>query len=178
MHRQRDRNGHLLDLVFLAGVAAKALDGLAELAGGLPLIFLVPGSVFAIVHRFTTGELLEDPHDLLANLLANGVAHLSAADLRFTAVYLTIHGLVKVAIVIALIAGATKVYPWALAALASLTIFQIIEFAIHPTIGLAVLSVVDIVIIALTWREWRSQRSLRMTARDTWHWLRRRSSTA
>lgn len=164
--------GHVLDLVFLVGVALKALDAVLELAAGLVLLFVTPEGLASLTRRLTAGELLRDPHDLLANLLVTGVAKLHPDDLRLLAIYFLVHGIVKAAIVIALVVGAVRVYPWAIGALSLLTLLQIVELARHPSIGLVVLTVLDVVIIALTWREWRQHRGLRETLASTRAWLR------
>lgn len=169
-----ERWQHVLDLVFLLGVTFKAIDGLGEILIGIPLLFITPAGVTGAVQHLTARELAEDPHDLIANLLVHGVNHLAGSDLRLLGIYFLVHGIVKVAIVVAIIVGAVRVYPWAIAALTALTIFQIVELALKPSIGIALLTVLDIIIIALTWREWRERRSLRDTARETWRWLRRR----
>ncbi|MDO8105852.1 DUF2127 domain-containing protein [Isoptericola sp. b441] len=170
--RHGDYWQHVLDLVFLIGVTFKAIDGLGEILIGIPLLFITPAGVTNAVHHLTARELAEDPHDLIANLLVHGVNHLAGSDLRLLGIYFLVHGIVKAAIVIAIIIGAIRVYPWAIGALTALTIFQIVELALHPTISVALLTVLDIIIIALTWREWREHRSLRDTARETWRWLR------
>ncbi|MGN6324634.1 DUF2127 domain-containing protein [Pseudolysinimonas sp.] len=163
---------HVLDLVFLIGIAFKALDGLVEVVVGLPLLFLSPATLTALVRGATAGELLEDPHDRVARLLQSGVAQLHGHGAFFLGVYLLVHGVVKLAIVVALVVGATRVYPWAIAALSALTIYQIVEFALHPSVGIALLTLLDIAIIALTVREWREGRSLRDTLRATGAWTR------
>lgn len=168
-----ERWQHVLDLVFLLGVTFKAIDGLGEILIGIPLLFLTPAGVTTAVQHLTARELTEDPHDLIANLLVHGVNHLAGSDLRLLGIYFLVHGIVKVAIVVAIIVGAVRVYPWAIGALTALTIVQVVELVLHPTIGVVLLTVLDVIIIALTWREWRECRSLRDTARETWRWIRR-----
>jgi uncharacterized membrane protein len=165
---------HLLDVVFLLGVVVKGLDGLVEVVAGIPLLFVSPASLTSFVQGIAARELLEDPHDLVATLLVRGVAQLHGRDAVLLGVYLLVHGIVKLAIVTALILGAVRVYPWAIAALAALTVYQIVELVLHPSVGLALLTALDLVIIALTWREWRECRSLRQTWAATIAWIRRR----
>lgn len=168
------RSGHVLDLLFLLGVALKGIDGLVETVAGVALVFLGPHGLKTVVHNATSHELFEDPHDLIANLIVHGTAGLSAGSVHFASAYLIVHGVVKLAILVALVFGAVRFYPWAIAALGILAIYQVVAFALHPTVGLAVLTLLDIVVIALTWREWRQHRSLRQTARATWRWMLRR----
>lgn len=87
----------------------------------------------------------------------------------FVAVYLLLHGVVKVAIVTALLLGTRGVYPWALGALIAFVLFQTYQLIRSPGVGLALLTALDLLIVWLTWREWRLGRELRGTWRDTVH---------
>lgn len=164
----------VLDLVFLAGVLFKGLDGLLELVGGVLLLFLTPAKLQHAAAVATSDELAEDPHDLIANLVLHGAAHLHHTTLVFAAVYLLVHGVVKLGIVIALLVGSRRIYPWAMGALGLFLLFQLYELVTKPSIGVAVLTVFDAVIIWLTWREWRRGRELRTTWRGTIAWVFRR----
>lgn len=164
----------VLDLVFLVGVLFKGLDGLVELVGGVLLLFATPATLLSAANRVTAEELSEDPHDLLANLIVHGAAHLHGGGVTFVAAYLLLHGVVKLAIVVALLVGSRRVYPWAMAALGAFLIFQLYELVTKPSLGVAVLTVFDAVIIWLTWREWRRGRELRTTWRGTVQWVLRR----
>ena len=163
---------HVLDLLFLVGLLVKGLDGLAELVVGLPLLVLTRGQLTGLAEAVTAHELAEDPHDLLAHLLLHGVAAASAGSLLLAGVYLIVHGVVKLAIVLALVLGKRRVYPWAIAALGVFTLLQLVELVLQPTVTVALLTVLDVVIIALTWREWRHGRTLRETLGTTAEWLR------
>lgn len=158
MSAGRDLLRHLLDAVFLLGVVFKGLDGLVELIVGIPLLFLPPTTITAVVGHLAT--------------------HLHGHDALLLGVYLVVHAVVKLAIVTALIVGALRVYPWAIAALGALTIAQLVDLCLHPSIGVAALTALDLVIIALTWREWRERHSLRQTWSATLAWLRRRPEPA
>ena len=167
----------VLDLVFLIGVLFKGIDGLAELIGGMVLLFVTPAKLIGLTENLTAPELSEDPHDVLANLLLHGVAHIGSGGKNFLAAYLLLHGIVKLAIVVALLIGSRRIYPWAMAALGLFLIFQIYEMFTQPSVGVAVLTVFDAVIIWLTWREWRRGRELRDTWRATVAWVFHRSAT-
>lgn len=164
----------ILDLVFLLGVLFKGLDGLVEVVAGAVLLFTTPAKLLHAAHAVTSAELAEDPHDLIANLIVHGAAHLQHGSIVFAAIYLLVHGVVKLAIVAALLVGSRRVYPWAMAALGAFLIFQLYELVTAPTVGIAILTVFDAVIIWLTWREWRRDRELRTTWRGTVAWVFRR----
>ena len=176
MTEQREgRRGHLLDLAFLVGLVLKGVDGVAELIAGIPLLFLSHGQISSIAKALTAEELREDPHDLVANLVLHGAATITSGTALFAALYLIVHGVVKVAIVVALVIGAHRIYPWAIAALIGFVVFQIVEMIAHPSVGVALLTVLDVVIIGLTWREWRQRRTFRQTLDSTIGWIRPRT---
>lgn len=146
---------HLLDLLFLVGVVVKGLNGVAELAGGVAAAILPADTSVSIAH-----------------------GHVHEHDVPLLVVFLLVHGIVKVAIVVALIVGALRVYPWAIGALAVLTILQIVDLVLRPSLGIVLLTILDLLVIALTWREWRAHRSLRQTFAATVAWVRRRPEPA
>lgn len=163
----------VLDWVFLVGVLLKALDGLVELLFGIPALFVSKVQLIAIAHAVTAGELAEDPNDLIANLILHESARLSTGALLIGGIYLVIHGAVKVAIVAALLAGSTRVYPWAVGALAVLLVVQMVDLVAKFSFGVLFLSVLDVIIIWLTVREWRHGRTLDDVLRLRMPWLGR-----
>ena len=58
-----------LDRLFEIGIIAKGLNGLAELVGGLLLLFETPGRIRHLAMVLTQGELSEDPHDFVAHYI-------------------------------------------------------------------------------------------------------------
>lgn len=167
--------GRMFDLAFLVGVALKAVDGLFEVVFGVLLLVLGPAELSHLAQQLTAAELQEDPDDFAAHLLLRAASSLTRSGATIAAVYLLLHGVVKLVIVAALIRGSTRVYPWVIAALGAFLVWQVVELVIHPTAGLWVLTVLDAVIIALTWREWREHRDLREAFRSVFPRRERRS---
>lgn len=164
-HRERGA-GWWLDVAFLLGLLLKAVDGLGEVVVGIPLLFLSPAQLEGLVRRATAEELREDPSDLLANAVVHATSGLPASATGFAAVYLLLHGLVKLGIVAAVFVGTRKVYPFAVVALAAFLVWQVWTLAHAPGVGMALLTVIDVLVLALTWREWRHHRSLRQVWRS------------
>jgi len=139
-----------LDRVFEVGIILKGLNGLAELVGGVLLLLATPGSIRRLAVVLTQGELSEDPHDIIARYSLHTASGLTGSALRFGAVYLLLHGAVKVVLVIALLLNKLWAYPC--------IGYQLYRIALQPSAGLVLLTVFDAVIVALTWREYRRQR--------------------
>ena len=154
MFKPRDR----LDRVFEIGIVGKGLNGLAEVAGGVLLLFTTPTRLHHLVAALTQGELSEDPHDLIATRLLHTTNGLTGHAVLFGAVYLLLHGVVKVVLVVALLQNRLWAYPWMIGVLLAFIAYQGYRVSLHPTAGLIGLTVFDILIVALTWREYRQQR--------------------
>jgi len=150
-----------LDRVFEIGIILKGINGLAELVGGLLLLFATPGSIRRLAVLLTQGELSEDPHDFIARHLLHTASGLTGSAVLFGAVYLLLHGAVKVVLVIALLLNKLWAYPWMIVVLLIFIGYQLYRIALQPSAGLALLTAFDVVIVALTWREYRRQRPSR-----------------
>jgi uncharacterized membrane protein len=149
-----------LDRVFEIGIIAKGLNGLAELVGGLLLLFVSPGDIHHLVAMVTQGELSEDPHDVIARYLLHTADGLTGSALLFGAAYLLVHGAVKVGLVIALLLNKLWAYPCLITVLLIFIGYQLYRIALQPSVGLVALTVFDAVIVVLTWREYRRQRRI------------------
>lgn len=174
-HAHRSRP--VLDLVFLVGVVGKGIDGLLELIGGVLLLVTTPAQLQHLARLLTAGELREDPDDAIARALLHSLAHLDTGTTTFLAAYVLLHGVVKVAIVAALLLGSRRVYPWAIGVLGVFLVYQVYALVVGPTRGMALLTVLDLAIILLTWREWRHGRTLHETWRSTLAAFRPRRGT-
>jgi uncharacterized membrane protein len=100
-----------LDRLFQIGIIAKGLNGLAELVGGLMLLFQTPGGIRHLAIVLTQGELSEDPHDFVARYLLHTANGLTGSAVFFGAIYLLLHGAVKVVLVTALLLNKLWAYP-------------------------------------------------------------------
>ncbi|GAA3775506.1 hypothetical protein GCM10022240_28920 [Microbacterium kribbense] len=159
MHRGRDHT--LLDRTFQISLILKGLDGLLELIGGITLLLITPAQIAAVVRALTRHELSEDPHDLVANLLINYTDTLGVATTVFGAIYLLVHGIVKVFLVIAVLRDKLWAYPWLIGFLIVFIGFQGYELVINFGWALLLLTAFDIFIVVLTIREYRFHRQRR-----------------
>ena len=149
----------MLDKTYEIGIIIKGIDGLLELAGGMLVLFLSPGTILNITHFFTQELLENNPHNLLANHIDKLGHHLASGQTTFAVLFLLTHGVVKVALVTCLLLNKLWAYPWAIGLLGAFLIYQIYLLITKPTFGMAFLSVLDAVIVYLVYREWRKQTS-------------------
>ena len=149
-----------LDRLFEIGIILKGLNGLAELFGGLLLLFVTPADIHHLVTTLTQGELSEDPNDVVARYLLHTANGLTGNAVIFGAVYLLVHGAVKVVLVVALLLNKLWAYPSMIIVLLIFIGYQLYRIALNPSVGLIALTVFDALIVVLTWREYRRQRRI------------------
>jgi uncharacterized membrane protein len=78
----------LLDKIFEGGIIIKGVTGAAEFIGGLLLLFISPAQMHQFITLLTQRELLEDPHDKVANLLIHATTHITSGTTVFVIAYL------------------------------------------------------------------------------------------
>jgi uncharacterized membrane protein len=117
--------------------------------------------ILRIANLLTQSELLEDPDDLIANAVLGAANSLSVGSKGTAAIFLLSHGLIKLALVLAVLADFSWGYPAFIAALAALIAYQSYQLSHIFSLGLFVLTVFDVVVLFLTVHEYRVQRASR-----------------
>lgn len=151
------RSRSLLHAAFETGIALKGIDGLLEIVGGLLLWQEKRVALNHVVKALTQHELSEDPHDFVATRLVRAVRHFGHGEKRFAALYLGLHGVVKIVLVAALWRNKLWAYPAMIAVLLGFIGYQIYRMSLTPTIFLAGLTAIDAVVVWLTLMEYRRQ---------------------
>ena len=141
--------------IFYLGVILKGIDGVIETIAGFALLFIGHAQLGAIVSFFTREELLEDPHDTIANYLTHSFQTFSGASQHFGALYLLVHGVVKMALVVGLLRNRLWAYPTAIAVFTALGLYQTYYVVVDRSLLLTGLTILDVIIIFLTWHEYR-----------------------
>ena len=127
-----------------------------ELLGGVALLMVTPAFVLQSVQFLTQDEIVEDPHDLVANTLLRLAERLSLARQHFMALYLLIHGVVKIALVWALLKRVLVAYPVAVLVFAAFIAYQLYRYTLTGGLALLALTALDVVVIALVYMEYRA----------------------
>jgi uncharacterized membrane protein len=148
-----------IHVLFLIGVIGKGVDGLLEIIGGLLLLIVTPSQIERLVETLTLHELSADPNDLIATYLLNSARNLSSATEEFAALYLLWHGVVKLALVAALLRRRRWGYLAGIAAFSLFLAYQMYRYLHTRSPELLALSIVDVFVIALTWLEYRRLRA-------------------
>jgi uncharacterized membrane protein len=158
------RSRTLLDRTFFVSLILKGLDGVLELIGGILLLVVTPAQINDVARFLTQHELSEDPHDVIANAVLHLVSRLNVSVALFGAIYLLLHGVVKVILVWAVLRDRLWAYPWLIAFLLAFIVYQVYELLVAFSGGLLFLTAFDVLIVVLTWREYGIRRSRRQPA--------------
>jgi uncharacterized membrane protein len=145
----------LFDKVFEGGIILKGASGAIEFLTGLLLLFVSPTAIHHFLVLLTQRELIEDPHDKIANFLLHHSQHVGSGSRAFIIAYLWIHAVIKLIAVIGIIRNQLWAYPFALITLGLLMIYQLyMIFFVRATIAMVLLTVFDVFILWLIWREY------------------------
>jgi uncharacterized membrane protein len=147
-----------LHQLFEASLLFKGLLAGAETIAGIGLYFTSSPAILGYVTWLTKNEIAEDPTDKLAMLAQKSVAALSIETQHFYAFYLLSHGVLKLAMVLALAWRVSWAYPLAMFVLAGFVVYQLYSFVEGGSPLLLALSALDMLMIALVWREYQLMR--------------------
>ena len=135
--------------LFVAGVLAKGLHALAEIAGGLALTLLSADAIARGLDRIDRNEWL--------------ARHFPVSEQHFYAFYLLSHGLVKAVLVAGLLREKLWAYPASIAVFGLFIAYQLYRYSFTHDAALIALSIFDLFVIALAVHEYRLLRAHRPT---------------
>ena len=149
------------DRLFRIALLVKAVDGTAELVGALVLL-MVPGAALAsLVNDIVARDLLGPPDGSLARHFEAGTAEFVSGSRTFAVVYLALHGVVKLALVVALLRRWQPAYPVAALVLGVFVAYELYRATRTGSVLLPFLAALDLAIIWLIVQEYRRMRASR-----------------
>ena len=149
------KKNKLWHILFLIGVFFKGLDGVLEFIGGLIFLFIKHGTIAKYTSILFRHELAEEPHDIIANYLIEQAGSISRGTEFFAAIFLLVHGIIKISIVAGLYLRKLWVYPLAELILSLFIIYQLYRFSHTFSVLLIFLTIIDIFIVFLIWTEYK-----------------------
>ncbi|MFH1523248.1 MAG: DUF2127 domain-containing protein [Patescibacteria group bacterium] len=140
---------------FTVTIILKGLNGILEIASGFILFFIHPSQVSGLVFKLTQFELNEDPTDFIANYLVGLANDFSLSVQFFSSIFLLSHGIIKLALLIALWKKKIWAYPTAMIVFSIFIAYQAYRYSLYHSTGLILLSILDALIIILTYLEYQ-----------------------
>ncbi len=147
--------------LFKAALLVKGVDGAAELIGAVALLVVSGATVQRLVADVLSRDLLGPPDGSLARHFVAGTAEFASGHRTFAVVYLGLHGVVKLALVVALLRRWLPAYPIAVVLLGTFVVYELYRATRTGSVLLPLLAVLDIAIIAVILREYRLLRRQR-----------------
>jgi uncharacterized membrane protein len=132
----------------------KGVDGAAELLGALLLTVVSGATDHRLVAEVLARDLLGDPDGSLARHFVAGTSEFVSGDRTFAVLYLALHGVVKLALVVALLRKWLPAYPVAVLVLGAFVVYEILRAVHTGSIVLPFLAALDVAIIVLVIREY------------------------
>lgn len=140
--------------LFRLAMFVKGLDGAIELIGAIVLLLVPATLVNQLVADVISRDLVGSPDGFLARHLVAGTAEFASGNRTFVILYLGLHGVVKLALVVALLRRWMPAYPVAAIVLSVLVAYELYRAVRTGSVVLPVLAAVDILIIIMVVREY------------------------
>jgi len=140
--------------LFRIAMFVKGLDGAVELIGAIVLLLVPATLVNQLVADVISRDLVGSPDGFLARHLVAGTAEFASGNRTFVILYLGLHGIVKLALVVALLRRWMPAYPVAAVVLSVFVAYELYRAVRTGSVVLPVLAAVDILIIILVVREY------------------------
>ena len=142
--------------LFRFGLVYKGVEGLSQIMIGT--FILVFSGIFSLAVKLSQHELIEDPQDVIANWFIGLSSHFLTSTRIFIAIYILIHGIIKIFLAVSLWKNKRWAYPGAIIALGILVLYQIYRISHTHSIILSILTLFDLVIIWIILGELKKQR--------------------
>lgn len=143
------------DRMFAIAIALKGIDGGIQLLGGLLLASIPPTSITGLANAVITRDLVGDPNGVLAQHLQTAAGNFADGSSRWFAIgYLLAHGVIKLALVWALVKRILPAFPVAVVVLAAFVVYEVWRAVHTHSIALPIFAAIDVVIIGLVIREY------------------------
>jgi uncharacterized membrane protein len=149
------------ELLFRIALLVKAIDGAVELIAAVVLLLVSGATGHRLIDDVLSRDLLGPPDGSLARHFVAGTAEFASGNRTFAVVYLGLHGVVKLALVAALLRKWMPAYPVAVVVLGLFVIYEIYRATQTGSVLLPVLAAVDVAIIVMIVREYRVLRATR-----------------
>ena len=151
---KREREKDLL-WFFDLGLLLKAVNGGLEMLAALLILAVPPAFVIRLAEFATAGEIAQDPNDFIATTI-RATAHTFAVHTHYLiALYLALHGAIKVLLVIGIFAKKRIAYPLFMIALALFGTYEAYRGFVLQELLLQALAVFDLSLLLLTSYEYR-----------------------
>lgn len=140
---------------FWISLIIKGIDGALQLLGGFAVIFVEPGTLgnaYRWLTRFLFGKREGNPE---AAFIRDAAHSFNMSIEVLVAIYLLVHGIIKVLLVYGLLKERLWVFPAAFAGFGFFLALEIYRITVHFYWGILILMCIDIFVITMVIMEYR-----------------------
>ena len=148
------KNEKYIHRLFDISLIFKGILATIETIGGFLALFISTQFITDFVITITQDELSDDPTDFFSNFLVHSAHQLSIGSQHYIAFYLLSHGIIKAFLVTNLFKEKLWAFPAAIGVFSLFGAYQIVEYILHGSVWLLILTVLDAIVIMLTWHEY------------------------
>ena len=142
-------------LYFRISIFIKGAISLAEMLAGIALLFIPVSYFLNLLATYAESELREDSGGFIASHMLSLSHQAAAISGTFIALYLLSRGLIKVALIWAMLKNKLWAYPASLVVLGLFVLYQVYEIALHGSLAIVALTVFDLIVMYFMWREYQ-----------------------
>lgn len=142
-------------LLFEASIISKGIFAVLDIVGAFLLYTFGPHAIARTMIMFSQGELIEDPNNVIAQLVLKVMNIPHPKVTVFAILYLLIHGTINAIFVLGLLREKLWAYRFALIAMSTFLVYQVYRLIALPSPWMAILSAFDLAIIVLVYHEYR-----------------------
>ena len=139
---------------FEISILVKGAISLAEVLGGLLVLVVPPALLTGWIISASNTELIEDPGDFVATHSLAIAQQFAVTSGTVIAVYLLTRGLIKLALVLALLKNKLWAYPASLVVLGLFIVYQLYELLVKFSSIILTITIFDLIVVYFIWREY------------------------
>lgn len=145
----------IINTSFYAGLFVKAVNAFVEFLGGIIMLTLNHEKLTSLIEHIALPELRQDPNDVLMNYLITLGQNLSIGSQHSIAVYMLLHGSIKLAVIYLLWKKKIWAYKPAVAVFGLFIAYELYSYLNSHSLIMLCIIIIDAAIIAMIILEYR-----------------------
>jgi uncharacterized membrane protein len=150
---------NIIDIGFHAGLFIKAINALIEFVCGFLFMILSHDKLKHLIELIALPELSEDPTDIIMNYFITFGQNFSMSSQHSAAIYLLLHGIVKLVVIWLLLKKKLWAYPLSMGLFGLLISYELYSYLQSHSILMLLAIALDIVVIFMIILEYKSLKS-------------------
>ncbi|CZQ86346.1 Hypothetical protein Tpal_760 [Trichococcus palustris] len=149
----------VINIGFYIGLGIKAINALMEFTGGFLMLTRSHEQLNRLIHLIALPELRKDPNDVVMNYFIVIVQNLSISSQHAVAIYLLLHGAIKLAVIGLLWKKIMWSYPLAMFVFGLFVAYETYSYLNTQSVLLLLTIIIDVAIIMMIVLEYRHLKS-------------------